>query len=157
MNSKGCALSFNLQALDYEELKELNLEVTVSNKAEYNFGSGSSAGGVITQKSYPVKIKVVNQMEGPRFQPSVKVVTISEDHTSINLNKIITTYAAIDTDTLQTVTNVRYSNIIQDVTEQQVYKHICFVSFTLVSHFCPDEYGFSMLPGMPKSMMKTTG
>lgn len=111
VNSKGCALSFNLQALDYEELKELNLEVTVSNKAEYNFGSSSSAGGVITQKSYPVKIKVANQMEGPRFQPSVKVVTISEDHTSINLNKIITTYAAIDTDTLQTVTNVRYSNI----------------------------------------------
>lgn len=127
-----CFVLFNLQALDYEELKELNLEVTVSNKAEYNFGSGST-GGVITQKSYPVKIKVVNQMEGPRFQPSVKVVTISEDHTSINLNKIITTYAAIDTDTLQTVTNVRYSNIIQDVTEQQLYKHLFCLFYISIS------------------------
>lgn len=55
-----------------------------------------------------MKINVVNQKEGPRFHPDVKVVTLSEDHSSIDLSKIITNYAAIDTDTEKTVTNVRY-------------------------------------------------
>ncbi|XP_035526636.1 desmoglein-2-like [Morone saxatilis] len=96
------------KALDYEELKVLNLEVVVRNKAQYNFGSTT---GVITTKAYPVKINVVNQKEGPRFHPSVKVVSVSESHTSVFLNKIITTYAAIDSDTLQTATNVRYAKI----------------------------------------------
>lgn len=112
-----------MQALDYEELKVVNLAVAVSNKAQYNFGHGFTHGESITQKSYPVKIHVKNQKEGPRFQPGVKVVTISEDHTSINFNDIITTYAAIDTDTLQTVTNVRYSVINEDVTEQKMYSN----------------------------------
>ncbi|XP_045907501.1 desmoglein-2 isoform X1 [Micropterus dolomieu] len=101
------------KSLDYEELKVVNLEVTVSNKAEYNFGSGSMTGATIT-KSYPIKINVVNQKEGPRFQPSVKVVTVSEDHTSTSLHKVIATYSAIDSDTLQTATNVRYAKIRDD-------------------------------------------
>lgn len=99
-----------LQALDYEEIKSLNLEVSVSNKAAYNFGSGIITGSTAS-KSYPIKINVVNQKEGPRFHPTVKVVTISEDQTSTSLSKIITTYAAIDSDTLQTATNVRYGHI----------------------------------------------
>ncbi|KAM3866217.1 desmoglein-2-like protein [Diretmus argenteus] len=101
--------------LDYEELKVLNLGVVVANKAEYNFGSSSSSSSSssmeIIQKPYPVKINVVNQKEGPRFKPSVKVVTISEDRTSVTINKIITNYAAIDSDTLQTATNVRYAKL----------------------------------------------
>ncbi|XP_041849024.1 desmoglein-2-like isoform X2 [Melanotaenia boesemani] len=97
------------KALDYEEVKMLNLAVKVSNKAEYNFGSGVVVG--TPSKSYPIKINVINQKEGPRFQPSVKVVTVSEDHTSIFINKVITTYAAIDSDTLKTATNVRYAKI----------------------------------------------
>ncbi|XP_031150047.1 desmoglein-2-like isoform X2 [Sander lucioperca] len=96
------------KALDYEELKTLNLEVALSNKAAYNFGSGITTGTIIP-KTYPVKINVINQKEGPRFQPSVKVVTISEDQSSIFINKVITTYSAIDSDTLQTATNVRYA------------------------------------------------
>lgn len=107
-----------MQALNYEEIKVVDLAVAVSNKAQYNFGSGSIPKELV--KSYPVKISVVNQMEGPRFEPGVKVVSVSEDHTSINFNKIIANYAAIDTDTLRTVTNVRYSNIIDDVTEQKM-------------------------------------
>nr|XP_046264008.1 desmoglein-2-like [Scatophagus argus] len=101
------------KALDYEELKVLNLEVAVSNIAQYSFGSVSTTGSIV-QKSYPIKINVVNQKEAPRFQPSVKVVTISEDHTSISLNKIIASYAAIDSDTLRTATNVRYAKIRDD-------------------------------------------
>ncbi|CAJ1072357.1 desmoglein-2-like [Xyrichtys novacula] len=102
------------KALDYEELKVLNLEIAVSNKAAYNFGSGVIAGGSVTSKSYPIKINVINQKEGPRFQPSVKVVTISEDHTSVSINKVIANYAAIDSDTLQIATNVRYAKIRDD-------------------------------------------
>lgn len=100
----------NPQALDYEELKVLNLEVGVSNKAQYNFGSSSVSSGTLIKKRYPLKINVVNQKEGPRFQPNVKVVTLSEDHTTISIGKVITTYAAIDSDTLQTATNVRYGH-----------------------------------------------
>ncbi|XP_073346746.1 desmoglein-2-like protein [Pagrus major] len=96
------------KALDYEELKVLNLEVGVSNKAEYNFGSSHTS---ITQKRYPIKINVVNQKEGPRFQPNVKVVTVSEDHKTITLGKVISRYAAIDSDTLKTATNVRYAKL----------------------------------------------
>ncbi|KAM8727098.1 desmoglein-2-like protein [Acanthopagrus schlegelii] len=96
------------KALDYEELKVLNLEVGVSNKAQYNFGSSHTSTGTLIKKRYPLKINVVNQKEGPRFQPNVKVVTLSEDHTTISLGKVIGTYAAIDSDTLQTATNVRY-------------------------------------------------
>ncbi|XP_034469314.1 desmoglein-2-like isoform X2 [Hippoglossus hippoglossus] len=99
--------------LDYEELKALNLGVAVSNKAGYNFGSSQTSGSV-TSKSYPVKINVVNQNEGPRFQPGVKVVTISEDQKTISLNKIFTNYAAIDSDTLETATNVRYAKVRDD-------------------------------------------
>uniref|UniRef100_A0A8C6WZB5 Desmoglein 2 n=1 Tax=Neogobius melanostomus TaxID=47308 RepID=A0A8C6WZB5_9GOBI len=98
------------KALDFEELKVVNLEVSVRNKAVYNFGSSghtSAVGG----KGYPIKINVINQKEGPRFQPSVKVVTISEDHTLVTLNTIISRYAAIDTDTGLTATNVRYAKI----------------------------------------------
>ncbi|KAK2822451.1 hypothetical protein Q5P01_022516 [Channa striata] len=99
--------------LDYEELKMLNLEVVVSNKAEYNFGSGSMTGAGST-KSYPIKINVKNQKEGPRFHPSVKVVALTEDKSSISIGKIITNYAAIDSDTLQKATNVRYAKIYDE-------------------------------------------
>lgn len=101
------------KALDYEELKVVNLEVSVRNKAEYNFGSSggpTGAGG----KGYPIKINVINQKEGPRFHPSVKVVTISEDHTLVTLNTVISTYAALDTDTGLTATNVRYAKIYDE-------------------------------------------
>lgn len=97
-----------LQALDYEEIKVLNLEVSVSNKAPYNFGNTPT--GALSPKPYPIKINVKNQKEGPRFQPNVKVVTISEGHTSSFINKVITNYAAIDSDTLQQATNVRYEH-----------------------------------------------
>uniref|UniRef100_A0A3B4BCB0 Cadherin domain-containing protein n=1 Tax=Periophthalmus magnuspinnatus TaxID=409849 RepID=A0A3B4BCB0_9GOBI len=100
------------KSVDYEELKVVNLEVSVRNKAAYAFGS--SGGGGFVAKGYPIKINVVNQKEGPRFQPSVKVVTLSEDRTQVTLNSIISTYAAIDTDTGLTATNVRYAKIYDE-------------------------------------------
>lgn len=102
--------SLNPQAIDYEQLKELNLDVMVHNKAAYNFGS-SSATGATGGRPYRVKINVLNQKEGPHFKPSVKVVKVSEDHSTVSINKVIATYAAIDSDTLKTATNVRYDHI----------------------------------------------
>ncbi|KAB5579050.1 hypothetical protein PHYPO_G00190260 [Pangasianodon hypophthalmus] len=89
--------------LDYEMLKEVNLIVTVRNKATYH-------KSVVIDKAttYPIKIKVVNVPEAPRFLPSVKVISISEDHKTIDLRKVITIYTATDSDTLLTATNVRY-------------------------------------------------
>ncbi|XP_077098171.1 desmoglein-2-like protein [Siphateles boraxobius] len=90
--------------LDYEELKEIRLMVSVSNKAQYH------SSVVITEsKTYTIQVSVVNQPEGPRFKPAVKVITISEESTTIILNKVITNYAAIDSDTLLVATNVRYA------------------------------------------------
>uniref|UniRef100_UPI0037E909E1 desmoglein-2-like protein n=1 Tax=Semicossyphus pulcher TaxID=241346 RepID=UPI0037E909E1 len=98
------------KALDYEMMKVLNLKVAVSNKAAYNFGSSH----VVTSNSYPVTINVVNQKEGPRFQPSIKVVNISEEYSVSHLHKVISRYAAIDGDTLTTATNVRYAKLRDD-------------------------------------------
>ncbi|KAL2097293.1 hypothetical protein ACEWY4_006500 [Coilia grayii] len=92
------------KAIDYEELKELNLQVVVSNKAKYH-----SSVTITETKAYPIKIHVQNEPEGNRFQPPVKVVIVSEDHTTINLKEVITTYKAIDSDTLQFATNVIYA------------------------------------------------
>ncbi|XP_032421120.1 desmoglein-2-like [Xiphophorus hellerii] len=99
-----------VKALDYEEIKTLSLGIKVKNEAEYNFGSSTVITGA-TSKPYPIKINVVNQKEGARFQPSVKVVTVSEKITSTSLTQVIATYAAIDSDTLVTATNVRYAKL----------------------------------------------
>ncbi|KAF6739227.1 Desmoglein-2 [Oryzias melastigma] len=96
-----------VKAIDYEELKTLNLAVRVSNKAEYNFGASGGSAGSSSSKTYPIKINVENVKEGPRFQPNVKVVTVSEAAGS-SMNQVIATYTAIDSDTLKTATNVRY-------------------------------------------------
>lgn len=98
---------FNPQALDYEEIKALNLGIRVANKAGYDFGASGSMTGAGAGKTYPVKINVLNQKEGPRFLPTVKVVPVSEDKSSFSVTKVITTYSAIDSDTLKTATNVR--------------------------------------------------
>lgn len=100
------------QELDYEDLKEISLQVSVTNKAEYH------SSVVITEtKTYTVHVSVINQPEGPRFKPAVKVITISEEHSSITLNKVITRYVAIDSDTLLNATNVRwdYRNCVNTV------------------------------------------
>ncbi|XP_051983851.1 desmoglein-2-like protein isoform X2 [Xyrauchen texanus] len=93
-----------IKEVDYEELKHINLAVSVSNKAEYH------SSVIITERTiYPIRVSVINQPEGPRFKPAVKVIAISEDKTSIDITKVITNYAAIDSDTLQIATNVRYA------------------------------------------------
>ncbi|NP_001410785.1 desmoglein-2-like protein precursor [Danio rerio] len=90
--------------LDYEELKEIRLQVSVSNKAHYH-----SSVVITGSKTYTIQVSVINQPEAPRFKPAVKVITISEESTTVILNKVITNYAAIDSDTMLIATNVRYA------------------------------------------------
>ncbi|XP_051553435.1 desmoglein-2-like protein [Myxocyprinus asiaticus] len=93
-----------IKEVDYEELKQINLMVSVSNKAEYH------SSVIITERTfYPIRVSVINQPEGPRFKPAIKVITISEDKTSIDITKVINNYVAIDSDTLQIATNVMYA------------------------------------------------
>ncbi|XP_043990287.1 desmoglein-2-like [Gambusia affinis] len=102
-----------VKALDYEKIQTLNLGIKVKNEAEYNYGSSTVITGAAS-KSYPIKINVVNQKEGAQFQPSVKVVTVSEKITSTSLTEVIATYTAIDSDTLKTATNVRYAKLLDE-------------------------------------------
>ncbi|XP_053486124.1 desmoglein-2-like protein [Ictalurus furcatus] len=88
--------------LDYEERKEFNLTLEVNNKAAYH------KSVIVKRITYTINIKVVNMPEGPHFKPPVKVVSISEDHKTIGLKTVITTYTATDSDTMLTATNVRY-------------------------------------------------
>ncbi|XP_036374153.1 desmoglein-2-like [Megalops cyprinoides] len=114
--------------VDYEDVKEFDLEVTVANKAPFHvvssggFGGYSSEGGICAgegrgagggedvtmRKTYPVKIKVNNLPEGPMFSPKIKAVPVSEDSKMFNIKNIIATYPAIDGDTLKPAENVRY-------------------------------------------------
>ncbi|XP_060769683.1 desmoglein-2-like protein [Neoarius graeffei] len=95
-----------IKELDYELLKEIRLEVVVRNKAAYH-----KSVVIGKPKVYPFKIKVINVPEGPRFNPIVKTVYISEDRTTINLKKVIATYTATDSDTQLTATNIRYVKV----------------------------------------------
>ncbi|XP_029943539.1 desmoglein-2-like isoform X1 [Salarias fasciatus] len=80
-------------------------------------GTGSGAGGgpelsvqgTKAFKTYPINIKVKNQPEGPRFDPKVKAIPVSEGGSSINFQDVIAKYPAIDGDTLKPAENVRYA------------------------------------------------
>ncbi|XP_034387314.1 desmoglein-2.1 [Cyclopterus lumpus] len=72
-------------------------------------GGGAGSGGSSWQKgkTYPIKINVKNQPEGPSFEPKVKAIPISEG-SSFNIDTVIATYKAIDGDTRKPAENVRY-------------------------------------------------
>ncbi|XP_070765423.1 desmoglein-2.1-like [Enoplosus armatus] len=133
------------KAVDYEDVKDLELGLAVRNKAPLYDGSdgttgagigfgggagsasgasGSSASGASSAsgsgfssggssgtklKTYPIKINVKNQPEGPHFDPKVKAIPISEGGHSININDVISRYPAIDGDTRKPAENVRYA------------------------------------------------
>nr|XP_029135630.1 desmoglein-3-like [Labrus bergylta] len=104
------------KAVDYEDVKDLDLGIAVRNKAPPFSGSGASGGwssGSSWQsgtsfKTYPVKINVKNKPEGAAFSPKVKAIPISEGGQSININDVIASYPAIDGDTLKPAENVKY-------------------------------------------------
>uniref|UniRef100_A0A8C1PAY0 Desmoglein 2 n=1 Tax=Cyprinus carpio TaxID=7962 RepID=A0A8C1PAY0_CYPCA len=85
----------NDAAVDYEDVKDLNLGIGVKNIAPFH------------PSMYNVKIKVRNQPEGPKFIPLTKAIPISEGKT-FNSNEVIAKYPATDTDTGKEATNVKY-------------------------------------------------
>ncbi|XP_061743867.1 desmoglein-2.1-like isoform X3 [Nerophis ophidion] len=91
------------QPVDYEKVKTLDLGLTVRNKATVH--------GKVTEstsyKRYPVKINVKNQREGPRFDPQVKGISMSEEDSN-NIKKVIASYPAIDQDTGKPAEKVTY-------------------------------------------------
>ncbi|KAI5627209.1 desmoglein-2, partial [Silurus asotus] len=89
--------------LDYETMKKIDLEVVVNNTAPYH-----KSVVLGKRKTYSINIKVLNELEAPFFQHPVKVISITENRTTIDLKKVIVTYTATDSDTLLTATNVRY-------------------------------------------------
>ncbi|XP_061894791.1 desmoglein-2.1-like [Entelurus aequoreus] len=91
------------QAVDYEKVKTLDLGLTVRNKATL-FGKVTES---TTYKTYPVKISVKNQREGPRFDPKVKDIPMSEEDSN-NIKKVIARYPAIDQDTGKPAEKVKY-------------------------------------------------
>ncbi|MEQ2270092.1 hypothetical protein XENORESO_015066, partial [Xenotaenia resolanae] len=123
------------QPVDYEDIKNLELGLAVRNKAPQFDGSGSNgasigfgggAGGATgasggsgtggvsgtsgasgtTFKTYPIKITVKNQPEGPQFDPAVKAIPVIEGGDTVN--KVIGRYPATDKDTGKPAENVRY-------------------------------------------------
>lgn len=82
------------QAVDYEDVKDLLLELTVRNKAPLYEGLPQST----TRITYPVKINVQNQREGPYFDPKVKVITLTEGGGTPGKD-VIAHYPALDGDT----------------------------------------------------------
>ncbi|KAK5869348.1 hypothetical protein PBY51_024072 [Eleginops maclovinus] len=104
------------KALDYENPPLLDLELIVKNKVQFSGtdSGGGGSGGIFTQngityKTYPIKINVKNKPEGPRFDPKVKVIAVSEGGSFVNTNEVIARYAAKDGDTGKVAENVRYA------------------------------------------------
>ncbi|XP_068508237.1 desmoglein-2.1 isoform X2 [Syngnathus scovelli] len=89
--------------VDYEHVKDLVLMLTVRNKAPIYEGLPQST----TYKTYPVKINVQNQREGPYFDPKVKVITMSEGGGTPG-NDVIAHYPALDGDTGKPAEKVKY-------------------------------------------------
>ncbi|KAJ8376834.1 hypothetical protein SKAU_G00074140 [Synaphobranchus kaupii] len=82
-----------VKPVDYENVETLDLEVALSNKAPFHpsVAAGSATG-----------------VEGPRFNPKVKAVPISEDSNLVKLKDVIVRYPALDGDTGKDAKNVRY-------------------------------------------------
>lgn len=95
---------FLLQALDYEQLQNVQLGIAVKNKAEFH-------QSVISQyrvQSTPVMIKVVNVKEGIMFHPASKTFTVQKGISTKKLvNYVLGTYQAMDEDTRKAASYVK--------------------------------------------------
>uniref|UniRef100_A0A8D3BNA7 Cadherin domain-containing protein n=1 Tax=Scophthalmus maximus TaxID=52904 RepID=A0A8D3BNA7_SCOMX len=90
------------KAVNYEDVKDLDLGLIVRNNASFFDGSAGNAG-------VGINFGGGNQPEGPSFDPKVKSIPISEGGHSININDVIAHYPAIDGDTREPAENVRYA------------------------------------------------
>lgn len=132
------------QPVDYENVKNFVLGLTVRNKAPpFSGGSSWQWGG--EYKIYPIKINVKNQPEGPHFDPKVKAIAISKKDTSFNITDVVASNPAIDQDTGELAENVR-----------SVHTHETRITCYLLSTIITGLWPISDV-GMPKAQTQITG
>ncbi|XP_047648046.1 desmoglein-4 [Phacochoerus africanus] len=94
-----------VKVLDYEQVPNIHLSIGVKNQAEFHHSVASQ----FRMHSTPVKIQVVNMREGPAFHPNSMTFSVREGMRGNSLlNYVLGTYTAIDLDTGNPATNVRY-------------------------------------------------
>lgn len=72
--------------------------------------AGNMAMSEAELKIYGIKVNVINQPEGPFFDPKVKSIHVSEGDKTIKIKEVIAKYPAMDGDTMQEPKNVRWVN-----------------------------------------------
>ncbi|KAI4565050.1 hypothetical protein MJG53_021087, partial [Ovis ammon polii x Ovis aries] len=94
-----------VKMLDYEQVPNIHLSIGVKNQAEFHHSVASQ----FRMHSTPVRIQVVNVREGPAFHPNSMTFSVREGLKGNSLlNFVLGTYTAIDLDTGNPATNVRY-------------------------------------------------
>nr|XP_020009272.1 desmoglein-4 [Castor canadensis] len=94
-----------VKILDYEQMPNVHLSVGVKNQADFHHSVASQ----FRMHSTPVRIQIINVREGPTFQPSSMTFSVREGIRGDSLlNYVLGTYTAIDLDTGNPATNVRY-------------------------------------------------
>ncbi|XP_069887006.1 desmoglein-4 [Dipodomys merriami] len=94
-----------IKMLDYEEMPNIHLSIGVKNQAEFHHSVASQ----FRMHSTPVRIQIVNVREGPTFRPNSMTFSVREGvRGDASLNYVLGTYTAIDLDTGNPATNVRY-------------------------------------------------
>ncbi|EDK96948.1 desmoglein 4, partial [Mus musculus] len=94
-----------VKMLDYEQEPNIYLSIGVRNQAEFHHSVASQ----FQMHSTPVRIQVVNVREGPTFSPSSMTFSLRGGMRGASLmNYVLGTYTAIDMDTGNPATNVRY-------------------------------------------------
>ncbi|XP_046284412.2 desmoglein-4 [Marmota monax] len=94
-----------VKTLDYEQVPNVNLGIGVKNQADFHHSVASQ----FRMHSTPVRIQIVNVREGPTFHPSSMTFSVREGIRGDSLlNYVLGTYTAMDMDTGNPATNVRY-------------------------------------------------
>ncbi|KAM7125018.1 desmoglein-4 isoform 1-T1 [Molossus nigricans] len=94
-----------VKMLDYEQVPNIYLSIGVKNQAEFHHSVASR----FQMHSTPVRIQVINVREGPTFDPHSMTFSVREGVRGDSLkNYILGTYTAVDMDTGNPATNVRY-------------------------------------------------
>ncbi|XP_004623757.1 desmoglein-4 [Octodon degus] len=94
-----------VKMLDYEDMPNVLLNIGVKNQAEFHHSVASQ----FRMHSTPIRIQIINVREGPMFHPSSKTFSIREGIAGHSLlTHVLGTYTAIDLDTGNPATDVRY-------------------------------------------------
>ncbi|CAK6448038.1 unnamed protein product [Pipistrellus nathusii] len=94
-----------VKMLDYEQMPNIHLGIGVKNQAEFHHSVASR----FRMHSTPVRIQVINVREGPKFNPNSMTFSVQEGVRGDSLmNYVLGTYTAVDLDTGNPATNVRY-------------------------------------------------